>query len=315
MRLKSVLLGLCASTVLLGQATMAQQELVWKEQKLVIAKQPQKLAVYDTAALDTLHRLGVKVDVVPKATYPHALATFNQEQTTKAGTLFEPDTAILKAEQPDLIIIGRRSTAAAQKVADIAPVLDLTEDTQEYMADLTQRTEFLANLFAKQEVAQQALTQVREKQAQLKKQTEGKTALMLFTYKGNFMPHAEGERFGFMHELSGLTPVMERVQPLAPGETRPPRPEPGSPEAKAAKEKADARLRAAIEQNPDYLLILDRGALNTNNYTAKQAMAEHPIVSQAKGKVVVLVTNVWYLIGAGLANTELMLDELLEATK
>ena len=100
MRLKSVLLGLCASTVLLGQATMAQQELVWKEQKLVIAKQPQKLAVYDTAALDTLHRLGVKVDVVPKATYPHALATFNQEQTTKAGTLFEPDTAILKAEQP-----------------------------------------------------------------------------------------------------------------------------------------------------------------------------------------------------------------------
>lgn len=313
MAAKPLFISLCTAFTLLA-AQPAAADIVWKDQTVKTAAVPQKIAVYDLSALDILNTLGVPAAIVPDASFPATLKNYTNGRAIKAGTLFEPDTAVLAAQKPDLVIIGGRSSAAREKLGSL-PILNLSPDTSNYMADLQARSRLLGDVFGKRQAADAALQRIAAKQAQLKTQTRGKTALMLFTNKGNFMPHAEGERFGFVYDFAGLTPVLPAVEARAPGQAAPQRPAPDSAEAKAAKAKADARLQNAVNQQPDYLIVLDRGAVPDGKYTALAQMRENPILSQAKGKVILVDANAWYLTGAGLANTELMLDELLKGTR
>ena len=307
--------SLCLSAALLCAPALQAQTLTWQGQSVTFKHTPRNIAVYELSALDTLQALGVNASIVPDAVFPATLAAYNQGKATKAGSLFEPDVAVLSAQKPDFIIVGGRSKAKQDTVKDLAPTLDLSPNTDHYMADLQARTELLANTFGKQAQAAKRLRIIQTKQAKLKAQTQGKTALMLFTNKGNFMPHAEGERFGFVYDFAGLKSVLPVVPPKDENAPAQPRPEAGSPAAEAAKVKAAERLQAAVNQQPDYLIVLDRGAVNTNDYTAAAEMQKNPILQQAKGKVIMVDANAWYLTGAGLANTELMLDELIKATQ
>lgn len=302
----------CIAASLLWSSTLCAQTITWQDQSLSLQQTPKKLAVYEVSALDTLEALGIKAAIVPDAQFPVTVKGYNDNIAVKAGTFFEPDVNILTAQKPDLIIVGGRSKAKKDTVAAIAPTLDLSPDTNNYMPDLKQRTELLAETFGKQAQAAKRLRIIETKQAKLKAQTQGKTALMLFTNKGNFMPHAEGERFGYVYDFAGFKSVLPAKDPNTPAT---PRPEAGTPEAEAAKLKSEERLQAAINAQPDYLIVLDRGAVGNNNYTALEELKKNPILNQAKGKVILVDANAWYITGAGLANTELMLDELLNATR
>ncbi|AUZ06147.1 putative iron ABC transporter substrate-binding protein [Vitreoscilla sp. C1] len=315
MKQKTVIASALISATLLFAQTATAQNMVWKEQTIQLKQTPQKLAVYELSALDTLNALGIQAQVIPDTSFPNQLNVYNGNIATKAGTLFEPDVTVLSAQKPDLIVLGGRSQAKADTLQGIAPVLNLSPDTDNLMPDLKARTELFADLFGKQAQAAKRLQIIDTKQAKLKAQTKGKTALMLFTNKGNFMPHAEGERFGYVYEFSGLKSVLPVVPPKDPNAPATPRPEAGSPEALAAKAKADARLQAAVAAQPDYVIVLDRGAVNTNEYTALEEWKKNPILNQSKAKIILVDANAWYLVGPGLSNTEFMLDELIKGTQ
>ena len=73
---------------------------------------------------------------------------------------------------------------------------------------------------------------------------------------------------------------MQSVLPLSQ-KSEGPRPEAGSPEAKLAAEKNAKILQDAIAKQPDYLIVLDRGAANTCKYTAPENIKKHPLLAQA----------------------------------
>ena len=100
---------------------------------------------------------------------------------------------------------------------------------------------------------------------------------MLFAVGENFMPHAENDRFGFVYELAGFKPVLDPSE-----QSNAPRPEAGSPEALKAAEKNVQRITAAVEKNPDYIIVLDRGAVNTQKYTAQDNIQKHPALKMPK---------------------------------
>lgn len=171
----------------------------------------------------------------------------------------------------------------------------------------------MARAFGKEKIATEKLGKIATLQQQLKKQTEGKTALMLFAVGENFMPHAENDRFGFVYELAGFKPVLDPSE-----QSDAPRPEAGSPEALKATEKNVQRITAAVEKNPDYIIILDRGAVNTQKYTAQDNIQKHLALKNAKAlaekKVIYVNADAWYITGAGLDNTAFMLEELIKGT-
>ena len=275
---------------------------------------PQKIAVYDLSILDTLNALGVEAQIVPQATFAHQLSRYGQAQFVKAGTLFEPDMAKLQQLKPDLILVGSRSSKKAEALQAIAPTLDLTADTQHYMQDLNTRTLELARAFNRVPQAQQQLKKIEKLQQQLQHKTRNKTGLMLFAAGDHYMPHAANERFGFVYELSGLKPVLPAAELSGA-----PRPEAGSPEALALQKKNQERLQRAIQAQPDYIIVLDRGAVNTGKYATKTGIKTHPVLSTAQAvkhnRVIFVDADAWYLTGAGLANTEFMLKELAQGIR
>ncbi|WP_333617023.1 ABC transporter substrate-binding protein [Acinetobacter variabilis] len=304
----ATILGLTSSFTVSAQVTFD-----YKDQNIQLKKAPKKIAVYDLSALDTLNALGLEAQLVPAASFAGNLSKYQQGKFTKAGSLFEPDLNVLKTAKPDLIIVGGRSASKAEAVKGIAPTLDLSPDTSQYIVDLTERTHVLARAFGKEKIATEKLGKIATLQQQLKKQTEGKTALMLFAVGENFMPHAENDRFGFVYELAGFKPVLDPSE-----QSDAPRPEAGSPEALKATEKNVQRITAAVEKNPDYIIILDRGAVNTQKYTAQDNIQKHLALKNAKAlaekKVIYVNADAWYITGAGLDNTAFMLEELIKGT-
>ena len=88
----------------------------------VVPKNPQNVAVYDLGALDTLTALGVPVGAtVDKSMLPYLKGAFDKAQ--HVGTLFEPNYEALGAFKPQLIIIGSRTSKAAQQLNELAEKL------------------------------------------------------------------------------------------------------------------------------------------------------------------------------------------------
>ncbi|RYG07077.1 MAG: hypothetical protein EON92_19025 [Burkholderiales bacterium] len=83
----------------------------------VLPALPQRVAVFDLAALDILQSLGADVVGVPAARFPDYLSAYAADKYPRIGTLFEPDYAAVRAARPDLIIVAGRS---ASKLAERA---------------------------------------------------------------------------------------------------------------------------------------------------------------------------------------------------
>jgi len=286
-------------------------ELTHNEGNITLAKTPERIATYDLAVLDSLNALGIQAVGVPQSSYAGTLADF--QGTTTIGTLFEPDYPALKAVKPELIFAGGRSQNAIPKLETIAPVATFNTDATDFMASTRHNNLALAHAFDKTEKAEALLQQIEANVDTLAKANNGKTAIVLFTINGNIMAHAQGDRFGYAYELTGTTSVLEGGDATGMPATRP---EPGSPEAKALQAEREKTLEKIANANPHWLLVLDRGAINDGEKTAKATLAQHKALSQTEAfknhRVIYLEPNPWYVVTGGLANLKHITDELVE---
>ncbi|QIL85162.1 ABC transporter substrate-binding protein [Vibrio sp. HDW18] len=267
---------------------------------LELNSQPSKVVVFDLASLDSLDALGVEVTAVARGVWPEYLQKYDGEQYPKVGTLFEPDYEAVQALQPDLIIIAGRSRAAYQKLSHIAPTIDLSIDPAQFVEGVKHNLDLLGQIFNRSDKAKQLITKLDSEVAALQVKGKQSSGLVLFTVRGNVMLHAPGDRFGMLYELTGLRSV---VEPMAATTTEEARPQPGSPEAKAAAQAREQRLREAMAKQPDWLIVLDRGAATGGEAEAQKTLAAHGDIAQSsawqKGQVYYLNPTEWYIVTGG----------------
>ncbi|OTG73754.1 hypothetical protein B9T26_08335 [Acinetobacter sp. ANC 4169] len=303
--------AILASVGLNSLAHSASFRLATDKQNIELKQTPKKIAVYDLSILDTLNALNIQAQIVPKSTFTRSLIQYNQAQFVKAGSLFEPDLAQLKQLKPDLIFVGGRSAKTLESLQPIAATVDLSPDTNHYMSDLKSRTFSLAKAFKREDIAAKKLKDLDQLQQKVQQQTTNKSAVMLFAVGDHYIPHAANDRFGFIYALTGFKSVLPLTE-----KTDAARPEAGSVEALAAQKKNAEHLTAAIQKNPDYLIVLDRGAVNTQKYATKEGIKTHPILGQSQAvkqnRVIFVNADAWYITGAGLDNTAFMLKEIAE---
>lgn len=71
-----------------------------------------------------------------------------------------------------------------------------------------------------------------------------------------------------------------------------------------------------VEQNPDLLYVIDRGAIVGDESSAKQVV-ENKLVKKTKAykndHIVYLDPNYWYLSGGGLVSVQEMVNEVAES--
>ncbi|MFA5663462.1 ABC transporter substrate-binding protein [Castellaniella sp.] len=309
---QSAALGL---TLVLAAASAQAFQLEHHDGVLELDTAPGRLVSYDLGVLDTLDTLGIPVVGVPRSAYQGSLTQYNDAPLV--GTLFEPDQDALRRLEPDLIFAGRRSLPAIPALKDLAPTVHYVDPDRPFLEALRSDTMALARAFGKEDQADEALLAIERNVHTLHEGNRGKTAAFLFVIQDNVIAHAPGDRFGYAYELTGLESVLPANEhgsaPAAP------RPQPGSPEHKAAQAERARIIHAVAQADPDWLIVLDRGAINNGEKTAARTLSAHPELSQTRafrnGHVYYADPNGWYVVTGGLSNLQQITDDLLATMK
>lgn len=251
---------------------------------------PQRVVVYDLAALDVMQALQLPVAGVAKAQYPDYLAAYAEAKYQDAGTLFIPDYESLSRIQPDLIVVAGRSAAKYDVLAKIAPTLDLSVDGKQLLADMERNVATLSSLWGQQAQGQQLMAQVRGEVDSLQAiAAQAEPGLLVLAVNQNLSAQPPGARFGLLHDVLGVQPLLAA--------------DPSKPRGVPMKMADIARL------NPAWIYVIDRNAA-TGTQTDKDGKPVAPskqLFDNAQiqgtqagqnGRVVFLDPKGWYLLGS-----------------
>ena len=255
-----------------------------------VALKPQRVVVYDLAALDVMQALQLPVAGVAKAQYPDYLAAYAEAKYQDAGTLFIPDYESLSRIQPDLIVVAGRSAAKYDVLAKIAPTLDLSVDGKQLLADMERNVTTLSSLWGQQAQGQQLMAQVRGEVDSLQAiAAQAEPGLLVLAVNQNLSAQPPGARFGLLHDVLGVQPLLAA--------------DPSKPRGVPMKMADIARL------NPAWIYVIDRNAA-TGTQTDKDGKPVAPskqLFDNAQiqgtqagqnGRVVFLDPKGWYLLGS-----------------
>ncbi|TDQ57570.1 iron complex transport system substrate-binding protein [Phaeovulum veldkampii DSM 11550] len=203
---------------------------------VTLPERPATLAVFDVAAADTLAALGVPVAGLPEKLYVDYLAP----AATQIGTLFEPDLEALSTLAPDLIVVGARSAAQFEAVAQVAPTLDMSISA-DVVGDARARLAAYGTLFGKEAEAKALAAALNARIAQVQAAAKGKgDALIVLTNGPKISAYGRGSRFGWIHDTVGLPEAYPALKPEVHGDA--------------------ISFEFIAEVDPDWLIVVDRGA-------------------------------------------------------
>lgn len=268
-----------------------------------VAPQPQRIAVFDLSALDTLHALGVPVAGAPSFAMPAFLKSFEAPGVAKIGSLFQPDYEALARLQPDLILVGGRSAAKYEVLSKIAPTLDMSVGGQTMLADMRRNTETLAALYGKQAQGQALMAKLQSEVDSLRQQaSQAQPGLLLMAINEKIMPQAPGSRFGLLFDVLG------------------------APSALTAKDLPARGTAYSFDDvaklNPAWIYVIDRNTATGQAAGGGDIIPSEKVFANAqvqattagqKGQVVFLDPKGWYLMGS--AGPTAMLQNIAQLKK
>ena len=264
---------------------------------VAVPENPTPLAVFDLAAIDTLQALGIPMEGTPRPLYLDSLSDV-AKQTKPIGTLFEPDFEALATLQPGLIVVGGRSSAQGQALAAIAPVVDMSIWGSDMVGQAKARIAAYGTLFDRRDVADDLTARLDNALTRARAATQSKgTALIVLTNGGKISAFGADSRFGWLHGALNL------------------------PEAAAGLESSShghpVSFEFLLETDPDWLLVIDRGAAIGAAGQGAKATLDNPIVARMKaaqsGQIVYLDAAPLYLAGGGFSAMMHTLDEIIAA--
>lgn len=262
-----------------------------------VGANPETLAVFDIAALDTLTALGVPVAGVPNPVYLSSLSEV-AARAQAVGTLFEPDFEALAVLQPDLIVVGGRSSEQLGPVSDIAPAIDMTLGGDDLPGQARARIAAYGALFGKEAEAEALTAELDAKVAEAKEAVAGKgSGLILLTNGGKISVYGAGSRFGWLHSEIGLPEAVDGLDAENHGQP--------------------VSFEFLAEHDPEWLLVIDRGAAIGAEGEAAAATLDNPLVAKTtaarEGQIVYLDAAPLYIAAGGAGAMMHTLDQIIAA--
>lgn len=260
-----------------------------------VKKNPEKVIVFDFGTLDSLDKLGVEVLGIPKKNIPSYLSKFEDDKYENIGGLKEPDFEKINELQPDLIIISGRQSDSYDEFTKIAPTIYMGVDATNYMESFQENVNTLAEIFEKEDAAKEELAKIDDAVKELndKASASDKKALVILANDGKVSAYGSQSRFGIIHDVFGLKQADENIEATTHGQS--------------------ISFEYIVEKDPDYLFVIDRGAVVGGESSAKQVV-ENELVSNTKavkeGNVIYLDPGYWYLSGGGLESVSAMIKEV-----
>ena len=290
-------LSVTAILMLASLGTVSATDIDTANGPVTIAVTPAKIAVFDIAAIDTLDSLGVEIAGLPSNLYLPELAHL-KDGSAVVGDIFEPNLEALSELQPDLIILGGRSSTQVEATSQVAPTIDMTMDGDDLLQQAKARLATYGSLFNKQaeaEAAAEALNAVVEK-AHAAVAGKG-TALIIMTNGPKVTAYGPGSRFGWVHAALDLPPAVPDVEAATHGEA--------------------VSFEFIANANPEWLLVLDRAAaIGSEDQNAKSTLDNELVAGTTawkKGQIVYLPAGDFYIAAGGIQAMSRVFTAITEA--
>lgn len=265
----------------------------------VVPLNPETVISYDIASVDTLQAIGVEIAGLPEIVAPEGV--IDTEGTENVGSLFEPDYEKVNEMQPDLVIVAGRSATVYPDLSDLAPTIDLTFQTNNFIAGLDANSRVLGSIFDKSDDVETKLEEIHARVADVQEMAAGiESGLVVMVSGGSVTAlapgNARGGRGALIYETMGIQPPLEDLETATHGEP--------------------ISFEFLLEHDPQWLFVIDRdAAIGTEDAEAAEQVLDNDIMHQTTAwqgdQVVYLNPFDWYVIsGAGLSSINRMLDEL-----
>ncbi len=116
-------------------------------------------------------------------------------------------------------------------------------DNTDYVGSFKENVTRLGEIFDKEEQATQELAAIDDAIAELheKATSEAATGLIVMLSEGDLSAYGPGSRFGFLHDQLGIEAIDQELDP-------------------EASHGQNVSYEYVVEQNPDYLFVIDRAA-------------------------------------------------------
>lgn len=288
----------CHSNVKQVQPTGETMEIEHKLGPTMISRNPSRIVVLDIGALETLKELGVTPIGIPKKYMPEYLDDLKSNpDIADVGSVIEPDFEGINALSPDLILMSTRQERFYDELNDIAPAIFIGTDNKDYLPSFKRNVMLLAKIVGREKLAEEKLQKLEDKikAAQENFDANPNKALFLIYNNGKFSAFGKGSRFGFIHDVLHIKPVMELKDESVHGQ------------------RVSNELIA--DADPDYLFVVDRNAAVAGR-KANLSEVENPLVKQTSAfknnKIFYLNPDLWFISGGGLTSVDLMVDDIVK---
>lgn len=264
-------------------------------------KMPERIAVFDYGMLDTLDALGVEgiMGVAQDSSLPDHLKKYESDDYTNIGTLKEPLLEDIAELSPDVIFISGRQSAYYEELKEIAPVVFVGTNQDDYWNTFLASVDIAAKMFDKEAEADEYLAKYDTALEEIKA-LAGKydTSLVTMYNEGNLSGFGSKSRFGYIYEEYGFKPVAEDIEASSHG--------------------SNFGFEAILEFDPQVLFVIDRTAAIGSQSNIKADM-ENDILKQTEAykndRIVYLDGPLWYLGGGGLQSELAKIEEVLNELK
>ena len=268
--------------------------------EVTVPTNPTTVVVFEHGILDTIDALGFgdAVAVVPHHVLPSYLSSYTGT-TTNGGTLFEPDFEAVNAADPDLIIVGGRSAATYDQMAEIAPTIDLTFDwgSDAFVESFERNTRAIGAIFGEVDKAEAAIDAVNGQAADIaSKAADAGNGLVVLTSGGQlsaYGPAPEG-RYDFIYNTLGLGPATDQGTIDSHGDS--------------------ISFEFLAQTDPAWLVVIDRDAAIGAEGESAQQLLNNDLVNgttaATSGRIAYVVPENWYLAFGGLTATAAVYAEV-----
>jgi iron complex transport system substrate-binding protein len=286
-----------AATVLAGTASADPVVVDTARGPVEVAEVPRRVVVLDMAALDTIDALGVRPVGVPEKVFvPYLEAVAADAEAV--GTLFEPEFEAVAALEPDLIVVGGRSSAQYDALSAIAPVIDMTIGDGTLLEEARARILGYGALFGREAAAAALEAELDAGLAAAREAVADKgSALIVMTNGPKVSAYGPGSRFGWVHTALGLEPAVEDVEAATHGEA--------------------ISFEFIHATDPAWLLVVDRAAAIGEEAASARETLDNPLVAETtaweNGQIVYLDAAPIYIAGGGVRSLGHTLDEITAA--
>ncbi|KEI75245.1 ABC transporter [Clostridium botulinum B2 128] len=282
-------------------ATSVDMKITHKLGEATLKKNPKKVVVFDYGTLDSLDKMGIEIKGLPKSNIPSYLSKYKDDKYIDVGTLFEPNFEKLNEIKPDVIFISARQSKAYEELNKIAPTIHLNTENGKYMESVRSNLEKLGKVFDKEDFVRDEIKKLDDSVKDINKKASegGKKALVILANDGALSAYGKGSRFGIIHEELGFPLSDEHIDTAVHGQK--------------------ISFEYVVEKNPDYIFVVDRGAVVQGGHKSVNKILENDLIKTTKAyknnKIISLNPELWYISSGGIVSTTEMLKEIKDSIK